>query len=64
MIQDPVRRHALLFAVILAMVAVLWLSAGLQATLVDALEFSREFIDRHPLSSRAYSSRWRPFRRS
>ncbi len=52
MIQDPVRRHALLFAVIFAVVALLWLSASLQAAFVDALEFSREFVERHPISSR------------
>jgi uncharacterized membrane protein YdjX (TVP38/TMEM64 family) len=51
-IQDPVRRHALLFAVILAVVVLLWLSASLQAAFVDALEFSREFVERHPISSR------------
>ena len=52
MIQDPVRRHALLFAVIFAVVALLWLSASLQAAFVDALEFTKEFAERHPISSR------------
>lgn len=52
MIQDPVRRYALLFAVIFAVVALLWLSASLQAAFVDALEFTREFVERHPISSR------------
>jgi len=51
-IQDPVRRHALLFAVIFAVVALLWLSASLQAAFVDALEFTKEFAERHPISSR------------
>jgi len=52
-IQDPVRRQVLLAATIVAVVAVLWLSAALHAAVVDALEFSKDYAERHPLASRA-----------
>jgi uncharacterized membrane protein YdjX (TVP38/TMEM64 family) len=52
-IQDPLRRHALLVAVIVAMVALVWLSASLQAAFLEALQLSKGLIDRHPLASRA-----------
>jgi len=52
MIDDPVRRHALLAAVILAIVALLWGSASLQGAFVDALQFTREYVDQYPVSSR------------
>jgi uncharacterized membrane protein YdjX (TVP38/TMEM64 family) len=51
-IPQPLRRHALLFAVIVAVVALLWLSAGLQAAFVAALESAEAFVERHPLASR------------
>lgn len=53
MIRDPVRRQVLLAATVVAAVAVLWLSAALQAAVVDALEFSKDYIERHPVASRA-----------
>lgn len=52
MIQDPVRRHVLLAATLVAAVAVLWLSAALQAAFFDALQFSKDHIARHPVASR------------
>lgn len=52
MIQNPVRRHALLVAVIAATVTVLWLSATLQAAFIEALKLSKAFIELHPLASR------------
>lgn len=52
MIQDPIRRHALLAAAIVAAVAVLWLSATLQAAFVDILQYSGDVLARHPLASR------------
>ena len=52
MIQDPIRRHALLAAAIVAAVAMLWLSAVLQVAFLDALQFSSDVIARHPVASR------------
>ena len=52
MIQDPLRRHALLVAVIVAVVAILWLSASLQAAFIEALRLSEDYISRHPMASR------------
>lgn len=52
MIQDPMRRHALLAVLITAAVAVLWLSAALQVAFLEALQFGKGFIDEHPLASR------------
>lgn len=52
MIQDPFRRYALLVAVIVAAVTLLWLSASLQALFIEALQFSKDYIVRHPLASR------------
>ena len=52
-IQDPIRRHVLLAATLVAVVAMLWLSAALQAAFFDALQFSKDLIERHPVASRA-----------
>jgi len=52
MIQESLRRHARLFAVIVVVVTLLWLSAELQAAFVEALEFGSAFVERHPLASR------------
>lgn len=52
MIQDPTRRYALLAVTIAAAVALLWMSAALQAAFLDALAFSKDFITRHPVASR------------
>lgn len=52
MIQDPLQRHALLAALIVAVVALLWLSATLQAAFIEALALSKGFIDMHPVASR------------
>lgn len=52
MIQDPIRRHAVLAATIVAAVALLWLSATLQAAFLDALRFSSDLVSRHPVASR------------
>jgi uncharacterized membrane protein YdjX (TVP38/TMEM64 family) len=51
-IQDPVRRHALLIATIVAAVALLWLSASLQSAFLEALQLSKEYLARHPVASR------------
>jgi len=51
--QNPVRRLVLLAATLVAAVAVLWLSAALQAAVFDALQFSKDYIVRHPVASRA-----------
>jgi uncharacterized membrane protein YdjX (TVP38/TMEM64 family) len=51
-IQDPVRRHALLAAALVAAVAVLWLSATLQAAFLEVLEYGSDVQARHPLASR------------
>jgi len=51
-IQDPVRRHALLVAVIVGAVALLWLSASLQAAFIEALQLTKDYIARHPVASR------------
>jgi uncharacterized membrane protein YdjX (TVP38/TMEM64 family) len=51
-IQDPLRRHALLLAAIVSTVALLWLSASLQAAFLEALQVSKNTIARHPVASR------------
>jgi len=51
-IGQPLRRHALLLAVVVGVVALLWLSAGLQAAFAEALASADAFVDRHPLASR------------
>lgn len=53
MIQDPARRQLLLAAMLVAAVAVVWVSAALQAAVYDALQFSEDYIARHPVVSRA-----------
>lgn len=53
MIQDPVRRLLLFAATLVAVVAVLWLSAALQAAFFDSLQFSKDHIARHAVASRA-----------
>jgi uncharacterized membrane protein YdjX (TVP38/TMEM64 family) len=53
MIGQALRRHVLLLAVVVGAVALLWLSAGLQAAFVEALESGEAFAERHPLASRA-----------
>lgn len=52
MIRDPIRRHVLLAAAMVAAVAVLWLSATLQAAFLNILQFSGDVLARHPLASR------------
>lgn len=52
MIRDPMRRHALLAAAIVAAVAMLWLSAALQGAFLEALQFSSDVIARHPVAGR------------
>jgi uncharacterized membrane protein YdjX (TVP38/TMEM64 family) len=53
-IRDPLlRRHVLFAAILVALVAMLWLSAALQAAFVDALQFSKDHIERYPVASRA-----------
>jgi uncharacterized membrane protein YdjX (TVP38/TMEM64 family) len=51
-IQNPLRRHVLLAAAIVAAVALLWLSASLQAVFIEALQLSKDYLDRYPLGSR------------
>lgn len=52
MIRDPIRRHALMLAAIVAAAALLWLSTTLQSAFIEALQFSKGYIDRYPLASR------------
>ncbi|MBS3911569.1 MAG: hypothetical protein KGZ70_07025 [Hydrogenophaga sp.] len=52
MIQNPVRRQVLLAAVIIALAALLWASASLHATFIDALQFSKDYVESQPLVSR------------
>jgi uncharacterized membrane protein YdjX (TVP38/TMEM64 family) len=51
-IQNPLRRHALLVAVIVGAAALLWLSVSLQAAFNEALQLSKDAIARQPVASR------------
>jgi len=52
-IQDPTRRYLLLALLMVAGAGVLWGSALLQAYVIEALEFSKAFVEQHPAASRA-----------
>lgn len=51
-ISSPVRRQALLLAVVIAGVTVLWTSATLHSAFIESLQFSDALIERYPWASR------------